>query len=45
MELIGNLHGINIYILLAGIMCSGFNLTYIYFLQKFRKISVGKERL
>ena len=41
----GNLHGINIYILLTGIICSIFDLTYIYFLQKFRKISVGKERL
>lgn len=41
----GNLHGINSYILLTGIMCSVFDLTYIYFLQKFRKTSVRKERL
>ena len=40
----GNLHGINIYILLTGIMCSLFDLTYIYFLWRFRKATRGKER-
>ena len=33
----GNLYGINIYILLTGIMCSLFDLIYIYFLWKFSK--------
>ena len=33
----GNLYEINIYILLTGIMCSLFDLIYIYFLWKFSK--------
>ena len=41
----GNLHGINIYILLTGIMCTVFELIYIYFLQKFRKTTSGKEKV
>ena len=39
----GNLKGINIYILLTGIVCSVFDLTYIYFLQRFRKTDIRKE--
>lgn len=39
----GNLQGINIYILLTGILCSIFDLIYIYFLQKFRKETYRKE--
>ena len=39
----GNLHEINIYILLMGIMCSVFDLAYIYFLHTFRKSTSGKE--
>ena len=39
----GNLHEINIYILLTGIMCSVFDLAYIYFLHTFRKSTSGKE--
>ena len=34
----GNLYEINIYILLTGIMCSLFDLIYIYFLWKFSKV-------
>ena len=33
----GNLYGVNIYILLTGIVCSVFDLIYIYFLWKFSK--------
>ena len=40
----GNLHGLNIYILLTGIVCSLFDLIYIYFLLKFRKTE-GKEMI
>ena len=41
----GNLHGINIYILLTGIMCSVFDIIYIYFLRKFRKTTSGREKV
>lgn len=33
----GNLEGVNIYILLTGIVCCVLDLGYIYFLSKFRK--------
>lgn len=33
----GNLNGVNIYILLTGILCSVLDLTYIFFLYKFNK--------
>lgn len=33
----GNLNGINIYILITGILCSIFDLIYMYFLYKFNK--------
>lgn len=36
----GNLYGVNIYILLTGIVCCIFDLTYIYFLRKFKKESM-----
>lgn len=41
----GNLHELNIYILLTGIVCFIFDLTYIYFLLKFRRTIIRKEKM
>ena len=40
----GNLNGINIYIILTGIICFVLDLTYFYFLWKFQKVEISNAR-
>lgn len=40
----GNLNGINIYIMLTGIICFALDLAYIYFLWKFQKVEISNSR-